>query len=206
MEYSRHIDRSLNLAVQLVNALTPGQECGTELAMVSGSEARLAAALAALPVNDEYRAVAALDDRDTEQLYELAARLRPIFEAGSVDSAAVQAAHLLAHYHAAPELVQGNDGLWRLHFHSASASIAYARGSGCATALAMLIDAGQLSRIGVCEAHNCDRVFFDASRNGCKRYCSSGCMSRAKTAHFRQRHYEVEGKRRAGVATPSRSA
>jgi len=42
-------------------------------------------------------------------------------------------------------------------------------------------------RLGVCTAPRCDRVFVDTSRNGTRRYCSTSCQNRVKTAAFRAR-------------------
>jgi predicted RNA-binding Zn ribbon-like protein len=42
-------------------------------------------------------------------------------------------------------------------------------------------------RLGICTAPACDRVFVDASRNGTRRYCSTSCQNRVKTAAFRAR-------------------
>ena len=42
-------------------------------------------------------------------------------------------------------------------------------------------------RLGVCTAPRCDRVYVDTSRNGTRRYCSTSCQNRVKTAAFRAR-------------------
>jgi predicted RNA-binding Zn ribbon-like protein len=42
-------------------------------------------------------------------------------------------------------------------------------------------------RIGVCAAPACDRVYVDNSRNNQKRFCSTTCQNRVKTAAFRSR-------------------
>jgi len=42
-------------------------------------------------------------------------------------------------------------------------------------------------RLGVCTAPRCDRVYVDTSRNGTRRYCSTSCQNRVKTAVFRAR-------------------
>jgi predicted RNA-binding Zn ribbon-like protein len=42
-------------------------------------------------------------------------------------------------------------------------------------------------RLGVCTAPHCDRVYVDVSRNGTRRFCSTACQGRVKTAAFRAR-------------------
>jgi len=42
-------------------------------------------------------------------------------------------------------------------------------------------------RLGVCTAPRCDRVYVDTSRNGSKRFCSTACQNRVKSAAFRER-------------------
>jgi predicted RNA-binding Zn ribbon-like protein len=64
-----------------------------------------------------------------------------------------------------------------------------------------MIEIGEFDRFGVCEAHNCDRVFLDASRNGCMRFCSTGCMNRTKATQFRNRRREADTQRIVEIAT-----
>jgi len=49
------------------------------------------------------------------------------------------------------------------------------------------VGTGQADRIGTCSAAACDRAYVDVSRNGTKRFCSTACQNRAKTAAFRAR-------------------
>ncbi|WTD39936.1 CGNR zinc finger domain-containing protein (plasmid) [Streptomyces sp. NBC_01643] len=42
-------------------------------------------------------------------------------------------------------------------------------------------------RFGACQAHACNRVYIDLTRNGSRRFCSSACTARAKTAAYRAR-------------------
>jgi predicted RNA-binding Zn ribbon-like protein len=60
-----------------------------------------------------------------------------------------------------------------------------------AEAVARLIGAGEQARLGICTADGCDRVFVDASRNGSRRFCSTTCQNRVKTAAFRRRRARV---------------
>jgi predicted RNA-binding Zn ribbon-like protein len=51
----------------------------------------------------------------------------------------------------------------------------------------MIIGTGRVERLGRCEASKCDRVFYDTSRNGSRRYCDLSCQNRAKASAFRAR-------------------
>ncbi|WP_298211835.1 CGNR zinc finger domain-containing protein [Ferrimicrobium sp.] len=198
-QFIGYLDRNALMAVQLVNALTPGLHGGAPITIPCEPAPRRAAALSALPVAGDHHVVDRLDDLATDELYRLAGQLRLIFDAPDIDVAAREICKLLTIYRASPELVLENDGRWSLHFHSPYAGVAAARGAGCATAFAIMTEIGEFNRFGVCEAHNCDRVFFDASRNSCKRFCSSACMNRTKAAQFRNRRREANTPRIADI-------
>jgi predicted RNA-binding Zn ribbon-like protein len=42
-------------------------------------------------------------------------------------------------------------------------------------------------RVGTCASDDCERAFFDSSRNGSRRFCSTTCQNRVKAAAFRRR-------------------
>jgi predicted RNA-binding Zn ribbon-like protein len=45
---------------------------------------------------------------------------------------------------------------------------------------------GELGRVRRCAGNRCNRVFFDASKNGSRRWCAmSTCGNRAKATRFR---------------------
>lgn len=93
---------------------------------------------------------------------------------------------MLAKHPAHPHLAQEN-GRWRLHHHPADAQLVPMYISICAEALARMIGEGLADRFGQCEARNCGELFFDSSKNGTRRFCSTTCQSRTKTAAFRLR-------------------
>jgi predicted RNA-binding Zn ribbon-like protein len=103
-----------------------------------------------------------------------------------IDRAAAQLNELLSAHPAHPYLAKEN-GLWRLHHHPADAPLVPMYTAICAEALARTIGEGNADRFGRCEANNCDRLFFDSTKNGTKRFCSTRCQSRTKVATFRHR-------------------
>lgn len=61
--------------------------------------------------------------------------------------------------------------------------------SGIVAELYDAASAGTLDRLKMCAADECQRVFFDRSRPGTRRWCQSTlCGNREKTRTYRQRH------------------
>lgn len=130
-----------------------------------------------------------LRKKDVSGFIALARALRELFErlhADDVDTAAEQLNVMLAEHPAHPYLAK-EDGVWRLHHHPANAPLVAMYTSICAEGMARMIGGGYAGRFGLCEANRCDRVFFDNSKNGTRRFCSVTCQNRVKTAAFRSR-------------------
>lgn len=190
MNFDSYTDLGAQAAAELVNRLTPGWSGGRPLEAPAGAGARRRLAGEAEAAIWGRRGN--LDSADVEGLFRLASRLRVIFEsaaAGEADLTAQLVNSMLHDYHAAPQLAAHDREGWHLHFHSQEpeAGRAEARGAGCATALAVVIGAGGIARLGLCRATRCDRVYLDTSRNGSRRFCSERCLSRQKVASFRAR-------------------
>jgi predicted RNA-binding Zn ribbon-like protein len=120
----------------------------------------------------------------------MAAVFRDVFtaiSAGDPDSAAVTVNRLLVWTGARPELEKHDGSGWHLHFHSADRTLVNGWSAGCAAALAAVVGGPMYERLGVCTAPHCDRVYVDISRNGTRRFCSTACQNRVKTAAFRAR-------------------
>ncbi len=190
MNFDSYTDLGVEAAAELVNQLTPGFSRGREQAGQQPAEARRRAQEAEAAI---WGTSGTLSEAEADGLFDLAARLRTVFETaarGDQDGVASQVNSLLHDYHAAPQLARHDGEPWHLHFHSQEkeAGRARARGATCATALAIVVGTGGLGRLGVCHADRCDRVFVDTSRNGSKRFCSQSCLGRQKVAAFRARH------------------
>ncbi len=185
VHFGSHLDSAIAVAAQLVNELTPGHARGREYA-APRDQAR--AALRVLPPEDgrppEVTAA------DAARLGELAAQLRIVFacmDRKDIDGAAAQINTLLTTSGARPVLARHDGQNWHLHYHPMEAGLALSWAAICATGLATVLDSAYADRLGVCSADACDRVFVDASRNGTRRFCSTACQNRIKTAAFRQR-------------------
>lgn len=175
------------VAVGLVNALTPGQARGRPYLPPVDDDLPSAVTAVLRAARPRYREVPA---GDAAELRAAAAEFRTVFEAvarGDVDAAARQVNKLLARTGARPALDRHDGEGWHLHFHGAQDGLADGWAAGCATGLAIVLGTEDRGRLGVCTAPRCDRVYVDASRNGTRRFCSTTCQNRVKTAAFRSR-------------------
>ncbi|MFC4117457.1 CGNR zinc finger domain-containing protein [Nonomuraea zeae] len=173
------------MAVALVNALTPGEQRGRVLPWPEDLGAAATAGLRT--VYPAYRAVTAADGAE---LAHVAERLRRVFAAvavADIDTAANQVNELLVETSARPMLEKHDGEPWHLHFHGTSGTVAGDWAASCATGLAIVLGSEFSDRLGVCTAPHCDRVYVDVSRNGTRRFCSTACQNRVKTAAFRAR-------------------
>lgn len=181
--YDSYIDAGVFASVALVNDFTIPRPGGSELP-VDEALGVLAEVLAVDPTS-----VAMLAAADVPGFVALAHHLRAVFEhldANALDAAVGELNRLLAEHPAHPHLAK-EDGRWRLHHHSAAVELVPMWTSICAENLARLISAGDHDRLGTCEAEGCRRVFVDESKNASRRFCSTTCQNRVKTAAFRRR-------------------
>jgi len=105
---------------------------------------------------------------------------------GDLDAAAARLNGLLARHPAHPHLAK-EGGRWRLHHHPADTALVPMWAATCAEAVARMVGAGHGRRFGACAAPGCARVYFDVSKNGSRRFCSTTCQNRVKAAAFRLR-------------------
>ncbi|MEU8778287.1 CGNR zinc finger domain-containing protein [Streptomyces sp. NPDC048606] len=187
--FDSHVAVLLDHAVALVNALTDGEARGRDYLAPRGPE-RVAAVDAAVPHTGTAALARAIDTEQADRLAVTARSMREVFRAvqeGRVDAAAEVVNDLLRDTAARPRLDRAGGEDWNLHFHGPDDSFAAGVGAGCATALALAVGGGLASRLGVCQAHRCDRVYVDNSRNAARQFCSTACQNRTKAATFRAR-------------------
>ncbi len=171
--------------VALVNALTPGERRGRAFPAPTAPGAAATEGLRSV-----YAAQRELTEAEGAELVEVAARLRAVFAAvadGDVDTAATLVNVLLEETRARPMLVKHDGEPWHLHFHGPGSTLGGEWAARCATGLAIVLGTEFADRLGVCTAPHCDRVYVDVSRNGTRRFCSTACQNRVKTAAFRAR-------------------
>jgi len=195
------MDAVVTVAVRLVNALTPGQAHGRPY-LPPADGARPAAVTAALrAARSDTREVT---PGEAAEFAAVAGGLRAVFDAVAADRTDA-AAHLvnemLARTGARPHLDRHDGEPWHLHFHGAEDSLVTGWAAGCATGLAVVLGSDLQGRLGVCTAPRCDRVYVDTSRNATRRFCSTSCQNRVKTAAFRAaRHSQGQPKNSSASA------
>lgn len=171
-----YADTGLTVAVELVNRLVLHPDTDKSVA--------LAEILAVDPPS-----AAHLTDRDTPEFAALANELRLVLDSlrtADEDHAAVRLNKLLSAHPAHPHLAL-EDGRWRLHHHPAETALVPMWSAICAEALARFLANGHARRIGACEAPGCGLLFVDTTRNRIRRFCSTACQDRVKTAAARRR-------------------
>jgi CGNR zinc finger protein len=186
--FDSYSDAVVAMAAALVNVATPGRRHGRPYAVPTGS-ALVAGVADALHVGGPAMYAPPPAARAMPAFTQLAAGLRPVFEAledGRPDQAARLVNGLLGRYQPAPRL-EADGARWHLHFHGGTGADPSGWGGGMAVGLATAVASGSADRLGVCAAAACDRVFVDASRNGTRRFCSTACQNRTKTASHRAR-------------------
>jgi predicted RNA-binding Zn ribbon-like protein len=185
VDFTSHTSAVVTVAVRLVNALTPGQAHGRPYLPPAGSALPAAVTAALRAGQDDVREVT---PGEAAEFGAVATAIRSVFDAmaaGRTDAAARLVNQMLASSGARPRLDRHDGEPWHLHFHGAEDSPVTAWAAGCATGLAVVLGSDQQGRLGVCTAPRCDRVFVDASRNATRRFCSTACQNRVKTASFR---------------------
>lgn len=188
MNLACNVPRQVGLLVELVNLVTPGRRGGAQAVRLDGAE--LVEAFAALLA--EGAALRAVPDADV-RLVSLARELRGALVAEDRAETAARINALIRRYGALPYLAEDVGQPFHLHFHGAdSTNVVEALGGEFATTLALVVDGYGEGRFGMCQAHDCEAVYVDLTRNGSRRYCSAACTARAKTAAYRSRRGQKE--------------
>lgn len=187
VEFNSYTDAAVAITVRLVNTLTAGEARGRPYRPPTGPAlpAAVVTALANGGPGDP-----ALAAQDAGGIGAVAGALRRVFDAlgaGHVDAAVAQVNRMLDETLARPRLQRHDGGPWHLHFHSAAGTPPANLAARCATSLAVVLGSAGHDRLGVCTAPRCDRVYVDISRNGTRRFCSTACQNRVKTAAYRSK-------------------
>ena len=77
---------------------------------------------------------------------------------------------------------------WHLHLASIHDPLAQRMGAEMAMALADVVRVGELRRLKICAAPDCEAVLIDLSRNRSRMFCDTGnCGNRQHVAAYRER-------------------
>jgi predicted RNA-binding Zn ribbon-like protein len=126
------------------------------------------------------------DQQELDQVRRLRPLLARLWEM-SEDEAADLVNTLLRDAGALPQLLK-HDG-WDYHIHAttAEAPLADRMAVDAAMAFADVIRAGELTRLRICAAPDCDDVVVDLSKNRSRRFCGLTCANRVNVAAYRSR-------------------
>jgi CGNR zinc finger len=171
-EVSGYRNDGVGTAVALVNAVT-GEPAATDDELVE------------LLAGFNFR-VDQLDRADGERLRRWARRLRPVFTATDQDTATTLLNGLLGGVTMGPHISDHGLGP-HLHYAAPGAGLVDRVRANTGVGLAFLLCEHGASRLGVCGADGCERVYADVSRGPRRRYCSPGCLNRSSVAAFRAR-------------------
>ncbi len=94
---------------------------------------------------------------------------------------------MLREARALPQLVTHDSWGYHLHATPADAPLADRMLVEAAMAMVDVVRQGELDRLRVCDAGDCDDVLVDLSKNRSRRYCSTSCGNRTHVAAFRAR-------------------
>jgi predicted RNA-binding Zn ribbon-like protein len=173
--FAHDTECALNAAAALVNTGRGGRE---ELPDV--------AALDQFVADWKWSGSRAHDEGELDAVRALRPRLARVWEM-TTDEVAEFVNELLREANALPQLVR-HDG-WDYHVHATppDAPLADRMAVEAAMAFADLIRSGQLERLRICAADDCDDVQVDLSKNRSRRFCSITCANRMNVAAYRLR-------------------
>jgi predicted RNA-binding Zn ribbon-like protein len=192
MHVAHDVARSLSLAVDLVNSRANGEELLPDLG-----------ALRTFLDEHDVSGSRGLTTDDLEEVHALRPRLRAVWTARDMRTAAAVVNGMVAEAGALPQLTDHDGYAWHLHWTAPSARVASRLAADAGMALAEVLRDDGAARLQSCEAPECEAVFVDLSRNRSRRYCDTGnCGNRLHVAAYRARLKSVD--EADGTAEPGR--
>lgn len=190
MQVAHDVSRSLTLAVDLVNSRLGDDESLPDVP-----------ALRSFLDEHDTSGSRALSRDDLEEVHALRPRLRAVWRARDMRTAAAVVNGMVAEAGALPQLTDHDGFGWHLHWTAPSARVCSRLAADVGMALAEVLRADGADRLRTCEAPGCEAVFVDLSRNRSRRYCDTGnCGNRMHVAAYRARLRSVEDREADGSA------
>ena len=184
MLFAHDTEVGLNAAAELVNTAS-GSGTGTELLPDPP-------ALAAFLDAWQFTGDRAGDAAELAGVHALRAELGEMWDAETEAVVAV-VNRLLREGQARPQLVRHDDWGWHVHATEPHAPVPYRMAVEAAMAVADLVRAEQLDRLGRCEAEGCGAALVDLTRNRSRRFCDASCANRTHAAAYRARRASPNG-------------
>jgi predicted RNA-binding Zn ribbon-like protein len=184
--FSHDTEHALGTVVDLVN---------TGPAATGAEQLPDLVTLQAFVERNEISDVRDLDAGDREAVLRLRDRFHEVFRAPDEAGPTVRRVNaIIAEARTMPHLTDHDGYDWHVHFSAPESGLAERLAAECGIALAYVVAAGELDRLRVCAAPDCERVLVDLSRNRCRRYCDSRtCGNRMHVAAYRARQRESTG-------------
>ena len=175
MLFTHDTEMSLNASAELVNTARDGAEGLPDIA-----------ALDAFVEHWRWTGSRTRDQAELDAVRALRPRLARLWEM-TEDEAVDLVNTLLREANALPQLLK-HDG-WEYHIHATppEAPLADRMAVDAAMAFADVIRTGELGRLRVCAADDCDDVLVDLSKNRSRRFCGLTCANRVNVAAYRSR-------------------
>jgi predicted RNA-binding Zn ribbon-like protein len=126
------------------------------------------------------------DERELAAVRALRPRLERLWHADEDEAVAIVNA-MLREGHALPQLAKHDNWDYHLHATTPDTELWVRMAVEAAMAVVDVIRTGELARLRVCAADDCDDVVVDLSRNRSRRFCDSGCGNRTNVAAYRER-------------------
>jgi predicted RNA-binding Zn ribbon-like protein len=126
------------------------------------------------------------DRAELDRVRALRPRLRALWRSDE-DGVVAAVNEMLREAHALPQLVTHGEWGWHLHATPSDAPLADRMMVEAAMAMVDVVRSGELERLRVCDAPDCNDVVVDLSKNRSRRYCSASCSNRVNMAAFRAR-------------------
>ena len=175
MVFTHDTERSLTIAAALVNTEQPDAD-----------ELEDVAALDRFVTAWGLTGMRRSDSTELDQVRALRPRLRALWHADE-DGVVAAVNGMLREARALPQLVTHDEFGYHLHATPADVPLADRMMAETAMAVADVVRCGELERLRVCDAPDCDDVVVDVSKNRSRRYCGASCSNRVNVAAFRAR-------------------
>lgn len=126
------------------------------------------------------------DEAELQAVRDLRPRLRRLWQVDE-DEVVRIVNGLLREFRALPQLVKHDEWEYHLHATAPDAPLAARMAVEAAMAIVDVVRGGELARLRICQAPDCEDVVVDLSKNRSKRFCDSGCGNRMAVAAYRAR-------------------
>ena len=178
MRFAHDTEVGLNAAAELVNTAC-GSGTGTELLPDP-------TALAAFLDTWRFTGDRTGDAAELAGVHALRAELAEMWDADTEDVVDV-VNRLLRDGQARPQLVRHDEWGWHVHATEPHAPVPHRMAVEATMAVADLVRAEELDRLGRCGAEGCGAALVDLTKNRSRRFCDAGCANRTHAAAYRAR-------------------